>query len=1535
MHSSKSKVFALIILAIIFAVFLFGPEYRNHFHKNENRQELKSGHEIATANNIWKSASLPLGGQQAQSSPSRQPPKHFQLLSAEPQESKARFTIGEYSIREVELKGKKYSVVTAEDGWTSAIKNAPALPVFRCDFTVPASKPYDFTVLNSTTREIKCAPPLPSPGMLLRNESPGEPTPNPAIYNSSGIYPQNSLTRLSSYKIREVSGNGIAISPFRYDFAKGVLIVSDSIDFALQAESATESDYAPLDKEWNFSTIQSSGMLNSELLRTGNDTTAGNILILVPSPWTDGVQEFVNWKKSMGFACTVAAYPSDTGSGAAALSQFIAQAYAQHSITHIILCGDTEDVPPAYISSNTEYPSILEPTSDTRYAMVSGNDYMADMFISRVPAHSSSQLESVFSKLIAYEAAPPEEDLWRNKGIFIASLSTASTSPYTGMSDKDILQANKLLLQNAGIIDPSSTEIYPPGTSAAKVNTAINNGASFLYYLGHGTATAFTTSNFSATYAKALQNGSMLPFIMSPVCNNGNFAYSSSDCLAEAFFLTNSNAPDNGAIAVLAATSETYWNPPIKSIYTFTEKLLETHTPDRLTDFGAFCWTSINAGAAMAEATGNTSNTAFYYVRQMHLFGDCSSLARLTNLRNITISTGINNNILTVSANWTDDNAPVPGAFLRLTTPGENARTVFARTGLDGSAALDFGNASGLAHLYVNDPGARPITLSIPLAPLSLTNTLEGMPISPISVNVLPAGKLSANVHPLTALPEGLTLSAAGILEGTPAKAGVFSFTCTMDEVNLGPCILTVSTSFYTNPDLDNDGTVSSPELLKAITECNACGLPEETLNKIIKLWTDGGCPQNTRAQHETLEAPSYPQRNWEADVAVTDRTAFLRLENAGADLVSAWEGFVHIYATAETLDWLANNGYEVSNIRQIQQTRASLYMTPQELNRNMRELASSNWNICRPEYIGTSGNRQEILALRISAAPDSQLIPQLLVAACIHGNERPSMTMAWKLAQYLVRTYQSTGEEAEYVQNLISSCSFTIVPCVNPDGCKSVSRYNARNADLNRAFPDGVEISPLGTFHQNNSMHLAGRQPEAQAFMRWCASRRFSAALHLHTGDRLVCYPYGNYKSHFSQATSPDDILFKSLANAYADANPDISTVMLSSQYYPAVGEMADWQYRFLGTLAITVELTGSNGIGKECSTQSQLDTLWNNNRPAFLAWAQTAKTGVTATITSKETGKPIPYATISVDQGQVMAADANGVIHRPLTPGSHTLTASAHGFITSPINMLNITDGQSSSMSIQLQPQFRKTPQMSFNTPRHLPTINNSISITVSSHMSENTASIINLAHPAAWSLSEISSADASRREENGSASFLLINGNNCLLNINAIPDDAPDRDCFITATCLWDGGQSHASRHWISAEKKQMNISVGPGWNLLGIPAAFPMDKLPENLGVWEYNGNETFTQTETLTPGKAVWLLMNRDSSLQSYNITAWHTDRLQPYSRKGWNLLSTPWDRHMDSFVFNRNTKTYSFQNYLKTGQAFWFFNYKNTPFYLD
>uniref|UniRef100_A0A3B4B9C4 Peptidase M14 domain-containing protein n=1 Tax=Periophthalmus magnuspinnatus TaxID=409849 RepID=A0A3B4B9C4_9GOBI len=336
---------------------------------------------------------------------------------------------------------------------------------------------------------------------------------------------------------------------------------------------------------------------------------------------------------------------------------------------------------------------------------------------------------------------------------------------------------------------------------------------------------------------------------------------------------------------------------------------------------------------------------------------------------------------------------------------------------------------------------------------------------------------------------------------------------------------------------------------------------------------------------------------------------------------------------------------------------------------------------------VGHSVEDRELYVLVISDNPKvhEHGEPEFKYVANMHGNEVVGRELMLNLIEYLCRNYGTDPE----VTSLVNNTRIHIMPSMNPDGYEVATegyngRNNSNNFDLNRNFPDQfVTITEP-------------KQPETIAVMNWLKSIPFVLSANLHGGSLVVNYPYDDNKEMVTQYSQcPDDEVFQQLSKTYSQ-NPMMHNghpcenlykneyftegITNGANWYNVPGGMQDWNYLNTNCFEVTIEL----GCVKY-PWAKDLPGYWEQNRRALLNFIHQVHTGVKGTVSDISDGTGILNATISV-QGidHNITTALTGDYWRLLTPGTYSITASAHG--SGPFGLLKFPIVQQESMATPL---------------------------------------------------------------------------------------------------------------------------------------------------------------------------------------------------------------------------------------------------------
>jgi hypothetical protein len=711
--------------------------------------------------------------------------------------------------------------------------NQPALPVQRWDAILPLEATASVEVVSLDTYTLPSSPPIPSGGFSPRNQPRAQGTFGSA-YDSAEPFPRQVARLSDTYQLRTLTGAGVILHPVRYLPADKALQVVRSVRVRLRFAPARDGAtlrYPAEPRSRAFRDLASARFANYEQTVAASPTTTTTtatrtdggftgtdvLLMVVPDAWDGQFSDFIEWKRERGLTVLTAKYPADTGAGVTALANYLQSAYDNDRVAYVILVGDESQIPVG--SGVTDWDTYTKTTpSDTLYTLVAGSDSYHDMLLSRISVPTLDEATTLLAKAVAYERTPNTESGWHDKGMMVASNIVADASKtldtvYLGNTDAEHLALFADDLTGGGLFSSIDhvTEGQAGATAASIANWSAGRG--LIYYLGHGMASYWSSVYFDVADANSLTNGTRLPFVIDGACDNGAFQ-NASTCLAEAQLWGSTAAGSNGqggAIAVIAATTNMSWDPPIAMIDAFTSYYLGQSTfsvgsaltdltdQPLLWDAGSLTFFSIQRAMDYCTAgTWHHTSEADLIMQQTHLFGDCTLGVRTTVPQALVVThDALVHPVVGFDVNVTDGTrGGVSGATVTLTDASGHQSV--ATTDASGDA-----NLAGTAFT----PGTY-VTLTVyerDSIPTQETDILVGDGTVVISSDPdLPAGFAGEFYsHTFTAvsgtapyswsladgtLPNGMSLDeATGEFSGTAPAGGTYGFTVRVTDSSAAP----------------------------------------------------------------------------------------------------------------------------------------------------------------------------------------------------------------------------------------------------------------------------------------------------------------------------------------------------------------------------------------------------------------------------------------------------------------------------------------------------------------------------------------------------------------------------------------------------------------------------------------------------------------------------------------------------------------------------------------------------------------------------
>lgn len=613
-------------------------------------------------------------------------PAVIKVTDTTPGRQTLEFKLPGFTLETVVVAGVQCSRIGVPDLIKILEAGLPELPVVSVSLIVPEGGRTYLKIVEHTVREIKIDPVEPSAGHLTRDVDSATVVPGFSdFYDGDGQWPRSPAEMSAAFTIREYPGVNVRLNPLRYDAGRGLLLVTERLVVDVVTDGGREKSASPtagvgaagggFDRVYGRLFGNYAAPTAAEKYR--RPPARGRMLVVSNDAFVPHLAGFAAWKRQCGIDVTVAAV-GELGGTAAAVGQAIAAMYAEPGgLAWVILVGDKEQVP-------TNVGLYDGSDSDSRYAMVAGDDIYPDLFVSRLSASNATQLLTQVNRIIAYEKTPTigAAAVWYGAGAGIAG-DEGSPSDF---NRADLLR-DDLLGYGFTAVD----QIYEGrGGTTADIRTALERGCSVVNYLGHGTGYGWTSVPFSSNDVQSLGNRGRWPWIIDVSCSNGDFGLTT--CFAEAWLRAGTPEQPTGAVAVIAATSLTPWLPPT----VMQAEAVDLLTGNQANTIGSLCYSGL---MRVLDLYGGL-DVAMRVVEQNVIFGDCSLMVRTT-------VPGIFDpeqvpDVATDASSWTVFTGGPEGAVAALTSDGV----------LHGVGVAD---AEGRAVVAIDIPvtGRSPVTLTV------------------------------------------------------------------------------------------------------------------------------------------------------------------------------------------------------------------------------------------------------------------------------------------------------------------------------------------------------------------------------------------------------------------------------------------------------------------------------------------------------------------------------------------------------------------------------------------------------------------------------------------------------------------------------------------------------------------------------------------------------------------------------------------------------------------------------------------------------
>jgi hypothetical protein len=438
----------------------------------------------------------------------------------------------------------------------------------------------------------------------------------------------------------------MTIEPVSYDPVNNTIRVFNNIEVTVRFDGAdakvTENmllqTYSPY-----FDIVYNSLFNGRAIMDVYTDhpdlySTPVKMLVVTTSTYSNSTafQNWLTWKKQKGIEVDIYTVTSSTSSST--IKSGIQSRYNTNHPSFLVIVGDETVVP--YYSLWDYDSSYGNAATDLEYASVDGDIYH-DMYLSRMPVNSTTQLGYLVNKILMYEKYTMPDPSYLNETLLIAGWDSYWTSkigkPTVNYAIDNYFKSSNGITAHSFI------------TTASGQTTCYNyiNNVGFVNYTAHGDITEWHDPNFTNSSVNSLTNTNKPFWAMGNCCLTANFKCASSS--STSFGETMIRANNKGAFGYIGSVPESYWYEDLYFGVGAYNAGLTGSTPstsgtskgayDALFDETGFnCLNSVpfigNISVSYAYSKGYSNSgssgcSAEYYWRAYQCFGDGSVMPYL------------------------------------------------------------------------------------------------------------------------------------------------------------------------------------------------------------------------------------------------------------------------------------------------------------------------------------------------------------------------------------------------------------------------------------------------------------------------------------------------------------------------------------------------------------------------------------------------------------------------------------------------------------------------------------------------------------------------------------------------------------------------------------------------------------------------------------------------------------------------------------------------------------------------------------------
>ncbi len=470
---------------------------------------------------------------------------------------RATFSFASIEAQDVESQRGTFSWLSMPNTVVGGNEGDPQIPVVNELIAVPFGAQPSIRVTGYSTTDYRLSDYgihtlVPRQPSLRKDLNPDE---VPFVYNASayqtrGLATAPRATVSVDGMMRGIQVGKMSIEPVSYDPVNNILRVFNDIEVEVSFDGADpQATEDMLVKTYSpYFDIVYNQMFNNravtDIYTSHPDlyTTPVKMIVITTSTYANNAtfQSWVNWKKQKGIYTTVYT-TATTGTSASNIKSFIRNKYSTDHPTFVVIVGDTGDVTYSLSSSTTSK------VTDLYYSSTSDSDLYPEMFLSRMPVSSTTELTNLLNKIMTYEQYTMADPSYLSKVLLIAG-ADGTWNPRVGQP------TIKYGLTNYFNTAHGYTNVYSYLSSYSNCYNNLSTGVGFANYTAHGDNTMWYNPQLTVSNVSSLTNNDKYFWAMGNCCLAANWGYNGT-CFAEALL----RAANKGAFGYIGSCPETYW----------------------------------------------------------------------------------------------------------------------------------------------------------------------------------------------------------------------------------------------------------------------------------------------------------------------------------------------------------------------------------------------------------------------------------------------------------------------------------------------------------------------------------------------------------------------------------------------------------------------------------------------------------------------------------------------------------------------------------------------------------------------------------------------------------------------------------------------------------------------------------------------------------------------------------------------------------------------------------------------------------------